>query len=148
MENYINEDTVVNNEIYSTFKEDVICPICTNILIEPQMCMSCQNVYCKKCIDDWSKKNDKCPNRCENTNYQRSLEKKNILSKLKFNCIKCKEEIKYDEMEKHLNNCDPDKSSGTNNAIHKKKLKRIKKEDILKYNKSGNIPRITCKYLI
>ena len=33
MEKFINEETVVNNEIYQVFKDSVICPICSNILI-------------------------------------------------------------------------------------------------------------------
>ena len=46
MEKYINEGTVVDNDIYQAFKESVICPICTNILIEPVMCMKCQSQGC------------------------------------------------------------------------------------------------------
>ena len=76
METYINEETIVKNEIYDAFKDDINCPICRDILIEPQMCMNCQNVYCRKCIEEWSKRNNKCPNRCDNPNYKRSLEKK------------------------------------------------------------------------
>ena len=141
MENYINEETVVNNEIYQVFKDSVICPICSNILINPMMCMKCQNVYCKKCSDDWSKKNDKCPNRCDNPNYQRSLEKNNILSKLKFKCEKCGEQIFYENVQKHVDNCQPTK----NINVRQRRMKKLKKEDIEKINKKGNTTRITCK---
>ena len=56
MEKFINEGTVVNNEIYQVFKDSVMCPICSNILIEPVICMKCQNSYCKRCSEDWTQK--------------------------------------------------------------------------------------------
>ena len=144
MEKYINEETVVQNEIYSAFKDDIICPICTNILIEPQMCMNCQNTYCKRCIEDWSKKNNQCPNRCENPNYKRSLEKNNTLSKLKFKCQKCGEEISYNNIESHLTNCSPEiniEKKTTNNDI-KRKIKRLNRNEV---KGGGKLPRITRK---
>ena len=82
MEKFININSLVNNDINNAFKDLAICPLCSNILIEPYMCMKCQKVYCKKCIDEWKNKDDKCPNKCENPNYQKSLEKNNILCKL------------------------------------------------------------------
>ena len=86
MEDFIRQDTVIEDTIFSVFKDSVICPLCSNILINPVMCMNCQSAYCKKCIDEWSEKDKKCPNKCENPNYKKSIEKINILSKLKFKC--------------------------------------------------------------
>ena len=140
MEKYINEGTVVDNEIYQLFKESVICPICTNILIEPVMCMKCQNSYCKRCSEDWSKKNDKCPNRCENPNYQRSLEKNNILSKLKFKCENCGEQIFYDKVEKHTNEC-----TTKDINVRKKRMRKLNMEEITNLRKKVNPIRINCK---
>ena len=68
------------------------------------MCMNCQNVYCKKCIDDWSKKDKRCPNRCDNPNYKRSIEKSNTLSKLKFKCEMYNHEIVEDSKRKCFHN--------------------------------------------
>ena len=121
MENYINEETVVKNEIYSAFKDDVTCPICSKLLINPMMCMRCQNVYCKKCIEAWNKKDNKCPNRCENPDYHKSLEKSNI--------------------QKHMDNCESIQT--TNGSV--KRLKRIKKEDINRTKTNGKLTRITSK---
>ena len=75
------------------------------------MCMKCQKVYCKKWIDDWKNKDDKCPNKCENPNYQKSLEKNNILCKLKFKCQKCDNEFLYEELIKHVDNCSGKKNN-------------------------------------
>ena len=140
METYINLQTVVNDEFYSAFRDSLLCPLCKNILINPMMCMKCQNVYCKKCSDDWSKKNDKCPNRCDNPNYQRSLEKNNILSKIKFKCEKCEQQILYNDVKEHVDNC----KTKTNNVVTKR-LKKLKKEEIDKVDKKGKLAHITCK---
>ena len=75
LEVYINEQTVVKNEIYSAFKEFVECSICKNIIINPVMCMNCQNSYCRKCIEKLPKNEYKCPYGCVNPNYQKSKEK-------------------------------------------------------------------------
>ena len=64
--------------------------------------MKCQKAFCKKCVDDWSKKDDKCPNRCVNPNYQKSIGKNDILSKLKFKCHKCNNIVYYNNMQKHI----------------------------------------------
>ena len=103
---FINEENVIKDEIYKAFENSVICQICSDIFIEPTMCMECQNVYCKECIDNWSKRNNKCPNRCQNTHYQKSLAIIELLSKIKFICKKCDGIINYDDMKKHrLINC-------------------------------------------
>ena len=105
MEDYINDYTFIEDDYYQIFKDSIECPLCLGILINPVMCMNCQNVYCKKCVDSWSKKDDKCPNRCNNPNYQRSLSKNEILSKLKFQCNGCKKEIQYENVENHKKIC-------------------------------------------
>ena len=57
MDEVINTNTIIEDEIYTTFKDSVICPICKSILVEPQLCLKCQNNFCKKCIDKWSENN-------------------------------------------------------------------------------------------
>ena len=31
MENYINENTIIKDELYNAFKESVTCPLCLSI---------------------------------------------------------------------------------------------------------------------
>ena len=101
------------------------------------MCMKCQKVYCKKCIDEWKdkEKDDKCPNKCENPNYQKSLEKNNILCKLKFKCEKCENEFLYEELIKHIANCSGqvEKGENINNGINEnistRRLRKISKNE-------------------
>ena len=121
MEKYINDDLVIKDAIYNALKDLVKCPICLKIFINPFMCMKCQNVYCKNCIDKWEKQDNKCPNRCQNPNYMKSLEKNCILSKLKFKCENCEDEIEFDNVEKHHNSC---------KIKNKKKIKKIDKKDV------------------
>jgi len=119
MENYINEDTIIEDDIYSNFKDSVICGICSNILIEPTMCMNCQNAYCQKCINDWSKRDNRCPYHCENPSYKKSIEKSNILSKLDG-------EILYDNVKKHSEICKSEKVQKINIA----RLKRLDRNEV------------------
>ena len=138
MEKYININSLVNNDINNAFKDLAACPLCSNILIEPYMCMKCQKVYCKKCIDEWKdkEKGDKCPNKCENPKYQKSLEKNNILCKLKFKCEKCENEFLYEELLKHIANClgQTEKGENINNNninenIPTRRLRKISKKE-------------------
>ena len=120
MEKYINDNTVVDAEIYKVFKDFIKCPICHNILINPIMCLGCQKAYCKKCIDEWSKNDDRCPTRCKNPTYQKNVEKNNMLSRLKFKCEICGEKVDYDSVEKHMEICDKDNM----NNIKKKRRRK------------------------
>lgn len=107
LQDYINEENLIKDQIYQDLESSITCIICLNIIIEPMICMNCQNIYCKKCIQNWSKINNKCPNRCENSNYQKCIETSKLLSKLNFNCKHCNSIINYDEMEKHyLSKCE------------------------------------------
>ena len=154
METYINNDTLIENDVTRMLKSSIICPLCNNILITPFMCMVCQKVYCKKCIDDPNNKDKKCT--CEGANYQKCIGKNDILSALKFTCVGCSKEIKYDEAQKHHDSCCPDKTSKdmkktetqteTQNENQtetptqtpkESKLKKLKKEEIEELKKQG-----------
>ena len=142
MEEYNHNYTIVENAIYNAFRESVECPLCLNVLFNPHMCMKCQNVYCKKCIDDWSKKSEKCPNRCEEPNYKRSLVKNEILSRLQFKCKKCGSSISYDDMQKHYENCNPEKhykkEEYTMETPMGRKLEKLSIDQVDKFRQKGN----------
>ena len=103
MDKFINNDTIIKNDIYKNFKEFISCPLCNNILIEPVMCMKCQKSFCKKCINE--REDNKCPNKCEQVNFQKCLSKNEILTKLKFKCKYCKSILSYDDALRHKNVC-------------------------------------------
>ena len=125
LKDYLNEDNVVKDELYKTFESSITCIICLDIIIEPTMCMKCQNVYCKECIKNWSKIDGKCPNRCENSNYQKCKSINELLSKINFNCKNCKNIINYNEVEKHcISKCQLGKNINNSENIEKPLTKR------------------------
>ena len=143
---YINENYIVKDEIYNTFESSITCNICLDIIIEPTMCMKCQNVYCKECIQNWLKINNRCPNRCENPNYQKSLSTGELLSKLNFNCKNCQSIINYNKMEKHcLSKCQLGKKLDNIEKPLAERNFQFKKID--NYNDSSKVPemRLTSK---
>ena len=153
MELYVNNDTLVEDDISKIFKSSVICPLCKSILIKPFMCMKCQNVYCKKCIDNLSEKNEKCPNNCDSPTFQNCLVKNEILSKFYFSCVGCGKEIPYNEAEKHHLSCCPDKTSSNlkkrEKPQKKSDIKRLKLEEVQKLKKQGKeINYITSNKII
>ena len=64
----------------------------------------------------------------------------NILSKLKFKCENCGEKIFYEKVQNHINECKPN-----NINIRKKRMKKLKNEEIEKLIKKVNPIRIKCK---
>ena len=131
MEKYINKDTVIEDEIFELFKSSVICPLCKNIYINPLLCTKCQNTFCKKCLDIWSQNNNEiCPNNCEEPVYVKSLGRNDILSKLKFICVGCENEILYEKAENHHNLCCPDKTS-ENQSFQRIKNKNLRLEELM-----------------
>ena len=150
METYINLDTVVEDEIFHLFQESLICPLCLNILIAPIICMKCQKVYCRKCIEKWSKNNYQCPNNCNPPHYQNCIGKKEILFALKFKCKRCGNPINYNEAKTHHNICYPEKinvkiaESDNQNFIQK--MEKISYEEAESLKKKGiKIKNITSK---
>ena len=127
MDGYVNNITLVQNEVSKKLKPLAICPLCENILIDPMMC-KCQKVYCKACIDEWSKKHKKCPSGCKNPKYEKCIQKYEILSKLKFRCLECEEEILYNNAESHHKVCCPDKKISKIKNIEQKKIEKIAKK--------------------
>lgn len=154
MEKYVNLDTIIKDDFFNMFKDSVICPLCFNILIEPIICMKCQKVYCKMCIDNWSKKRVECPSNCNPPDYQPCLVKKDILSILNFKCKGCGTQTNYYDAKKHHNICcskDVKKdSSNKGETISEEmillEMHKISNEEFGLLKKKGNyIKNIKCK---
>ena len=140
MEGLINQKYAIKDDIYKALESMIICPLCKNIFINPEMCLICQKVYCKKCLEKWSEENRKCPNGCDEPNYKESLGKNELLSQLKFMCIKCGRQVLYINVQKHLEtNC----NSG---AIPLKGLKKLSSGQVNEYKKkSKDVSHMTSK---
>ena len=105
MEKYANKGSIVKNEVYDLFKDLIICPICDSLMIEPVICLNCQNSFCKKCIRALD---DNCPLKCSNSNFKDVNDKDNFISKCKFKCINnCGKDILFNNLKNHYENCNP-----------------------------------------
>ena len=104
---YIQEKYIINRNLYESIKDSVTCAICSNIIINPTVCMNCQKAYCRNCITHWNNLKHYCPYKCDNSKYNKSIVVANLLSKLNFTCKDCFNIVNYDKMEKHvLSQCD------------------------------------------
>jgi hypothetical protein len=101
LQDYMNENYVVKDATYNEIEDSIKCLICMDIIIDPMMCTKCKSVFCKNCIEKWHRKNRSCPIKCKSS-YEKCKEKAELLSKLQFECKKCKNIINYDEMSMHF----------------------------------------------
>ena len=103
---YFSDDCIVENSLYSTIKDLLICPYCNKILKEPYMCEDCQNAYCKKCLENYSNFK-KCPKDGKNTKFINCITKKDLLSKITYRCKNCLKEVIQTDIKAHLEeNCE------------------------------------------
>ena len=146
---YINDDCLIKDENYLTFKPLIICNICNQILKNPMMCVKCQSNFCKTCIEKWSENYAKCPKNCENPNYKKNNDKIALLSLLKFKCKNCKSEVKYNDVQSHLNEgCSKNENENKLSKIiyKKKKLKKLSNDEIKNLkNNNKQINHLTSK---
>ena len=86
-DNIIDKENLENVEKY-------ICPICNNILNQPQKCSGCLKNFCIDCIKD-GKENNKCIN-CGLNEYEMNLDLLHDLMKnIKVNCNICHNTLDY-----------------------------------------------------
>ena len=147
MEKYVNEETLIKDDIFKSLPEDlIICPICTLLMIEPVMCVNCMNHFCKKCTEDWNKKNNTCPNGCQNAILKTQIEKNRLITRLKFKCIKgCGAEIFFSDITNHYNsNCLEKKENEKNKS--ESKIRFLKKKEVAKLKNRAKLDYFTSKY--
>ena len=81
MEKIFSENNIINKEYYDGIKSMVNCLICLNIIENPVQCSKCQHYFCSECINSVE---EKCPLRCKNNEYIKSIPCANLLSNLKL----------------------------------------------------------------
>jgi hypothetical protein len=106
LEPKIEIDSDLITEEFKDFKNDITCMICLKIVNLPVVCEKCSTLFCKVCIDEWLKKNKKCPMRCVYKESPLSRISLNLLNKVKINCTNrekgCKANTSLDGILKHL----------------------------------------------
>ena len=150
MEKYVNDETIIKDDKFEVFKEYIVCPICACLMIEPVMCFSCQNNYCKKCIEKWKERGGECPNKCSNPIFKDVIGRNRLISKFKFKCINgCGAEILFDDIKNHYSsNCLKNKD---NNDKEEKKsnIKILSKAQVKELkNKNQNAKYFTSKHTL
>ncbi len=140
IKDFIETESVINLPFFDTIKEIVICNICLGILVNPRECNSCQNSFCKNCLDEWMCFNDSCPYKCQKTSFKDSSRTlKNLLEKLNFICLFCQDsQNKYTYLNyiNHIKKCENIKVNcpTCNSVVYKKKLNSNKIYEKMKDN--------------
>ena len=152
------------DNILNLFTKFIQCKICMNILNDPHDCLCCNQTFCKSCIINYIKTNNKCPfseffeikkeNKNNNINELMSKIKPSssnffkVIQSLKFYCHNkekgCHAELNIEEISEHEKICKySNKNSKTNYNLKKEKNKTKEKiNDInneLKENKNKHL---------
>ena len=98
---YFDENSPIENQLYLSLKDLLICPYCQELIKNPFMCSKCQKNYCKKCLEEYSNMK-KCPNDNKESEFKHSIMINEMLSKLKYKCKNCKKEIIQSDIKSHL----------------------------------------------
>ncbi|SPP82321.1 E3 ubiquitin-protein ligase NRDP1 [Drosophila guanche] len=101
------------NYIIGNVDEELICPICTDVLEEPLQSLHCEHAFCKDCIEQWMKQKTLCPvDRSEllpSHLAPASRLMRNMLGRLKIKCPysvhECPSEMSLAEYRAHVDTC-------------------------------------------
>jgi hypothetical protein len=105
---YLDSSQIVNQDYYETVKDISTCIICAGIIIDPLQCLSCENCFCKNCINAWIKKSNTCPFKCAKIETKEASRLvKNMMSRLIFKCplYSCERDIPYEDLSQHEKKC-------------------------------------------
>ena len=98
--NIYSVDTIVENAIYNGISDQVICPICNELKLDPKMTTcpkNCQFSVCGSCANDLKK----CPICRAPTKWNTCLVIKQLLPTLDFKCALCGDIIHFDDVKRH-----------------------------------------------
>ena len=151
-----------NDNILNLLTKFIQCKICLNLLNDPYDCLCCNQTFCKSCIINYIKANNKCPfseffsnqqDKKDNTNNNiNELLKKikpsssnftKVIQNLKFYCQNkekgCNAELNIEEIFEHEKICkfNNNRNNGNINNSSKKQIKKNENE-IQRKNKNNN----------
>ena len=151
-----------NDNILNLLTKFIQCKICLNLLNDPYDCLCCNQTFCKSCIINYIKANNKCPfseffsnqqDKKYNTNNNiNDLMKKikpsssnftKVIQSLKFYCQNkekgCNAELNIEEIFEHEKICkfNNNRNNGNINNSSKKQIKKNENE-IQRKNKNNN----------
>lgn len=103
----ISQELVTDS--HKSFSADLICSICLEVVRNPKLCKSCQNMFCSDCLTKQLAKSKFCPNRCVYKDQEVNLIFKKLLHKIELKCYYhvngCPDIVLYENFDKHTENC-------------------------------------------
>ena len=131
----IDKKFISNYDDYKLLLDEMLCPICLKVLLDPIECNKCQAIICENCYFILKSADKNCFNEgCKGTYVKANKFVRNILSDLNIKCIGCeKDNIRYTDYLEHIKTCEKYLSSPilkTLASINKKseEIEKLKKE--------------------
>ena len=56
---------IINLDECKAIENCMICTICDGVVYQPLQCVKCENLFCRNCIEEWRKKSNSCPYKCQ-----------------------------------------------------------------------------------
>lgn len=104
----LKDENIANRDEYDRIKgvHDLLCTMCSCILIKPKQCKKCEMCFCEECINSWVSKKNSCPQRCQDFKIDNANQIiRNMLDSMKFKCTKCFEIFSYVRIIDHEPQC-------------------------------------------
>ena len=155
----IDKKFISNYEEYKLLLDEMNCPICLKVLLDPIECNECQAIICENCYFILKSAEKNCFNEgCKGTYIKANKFVREILSNLSIKCYGCqKDKIRYTDYLQHIKTCE----SYLSNPILKKlalinektaeieKLKKEKQELVKETRKKNQLTdqELRVKYL-
>ena len=104
----IDRKFISNYDDYKLLLDEMICPICLKILLDPIECSDCQAIICENCYFILKSADKNCFNEgCKGTYSKANKFVRNILSDLNIRCHGCqKDNIRYVDYLEHIKSCE------------------------------------------
>jgi hypothetical protein len=130
----IDKKFISNYDDYKLLLDEMICPICLKVLLDPIECNKCQAIICENCYFILKSADKNCFNEgCKGTYIKANKFVREILSNLNIKCYGCNQDnIKYTEYLDHIKSCEGYLS---NPILKKLSLINQKSEEIVKLKK-------------
>ena len=104
----IDKKFISNYDEYKLLLDEMICPICLKVLLDPIECNECQAIICDNCYFILKSAEKNCFNEgCKGTYIKANKFVREILSNLSIKCHGCmKDNIKYTDYLSHIKTCE------------------------------------------
>ena len=104
----IDKKFISNYNDYELLLDEMICPICLKVLLDPIECNQCQAIICENCYFILKSADKNCFNEgCKGTYLKANKFVRNILSDLNIKCHGClKDNIRYEDYLEHIRTCE------------------------------------------